>query len=62
MVVVGGGALEQTVMVSVAGSGTDVPAGGLWDTTSPFCDGSHIPVVAVATVRPWPISTPVASD
>jgi len=42
----------QTVMLTVAGNVTWVPADGLWDTTLPFCEGSQMLVVVEATVRP----------
>jgi hypothetical protein len=54
VVVVGvvGAVALQTVMLSVAGNLTWVPADGLWDTTLPFCEGSQMLVVVEATVRP----------
>ena len=61
LVVVGDGELHR-VIVSVAGSVTWFPAGGLWLTTFPFWDGSQTVVGGpTETVRPWPCSTPVAS-
>ena len=51
----------HTVIVSVAGRLTWVPAAGLWLTTFPFCEGSQELVLATCTVSPWPESTPLAS-